>query len=541
MNAISNTYFQVSDFISIDEDFHLNNNVHVDSLKVSELILDGDIKGSSDSLVNGFNLQNLLETHLSKNSPQNITGSVYIPTAVLRNGIDTDFINGFDFKETVDILKNLKTNEQMLNESSVIVDQLIINGSVWFADVNGFDLEHIKANAIRLDQTNNLSFPIIFLDSIYVNGNIDVEQLNGEQFNEFAYDLVLKSAEFTKVYGTTVFEEDVTILYNADVTTINDIQVHRILTKNYNRTIFNPIRIIGDVTIPNLIVKGRLNDVPAEDLNSYHFDSQSGARFVLKKNIFFNETIDINYLNIHGGYDNIGNVNEHLRNVIRTDRPAVITGRKTFTDSIHFEKGIDVVELNEVNVPTFLTNIVMIDQFEQVDIISNIVFAAPVVIPRMKITGNLIAEMINNGSVADWVQNTIRTDQPFDFDGVITFPDGTFEASNINTEFINDNLIDDVITLNTEQTFDKPVNFNIIYSTVPITADGLVSGYDLPGERKNTLMVSIFFLLLLSKFLSEIFLIFLPGLWYSINRNTNHIPNSSCAEKFINQWIGQWT
>ncbi|XP_055310856.1 uncharacterized protein LOC129573788 isoform X1 [Sitodiplosis mosellana] len=477
----------VHDFISIDEDFELTGNVHdVSSLKVDELILDGEIKGSPDSLVNGFRLQNLVDTHLSKNNPQIITGSAYIPIAVLRNGINTKFLNGFDFKDIVNILKNLKTNEQMLNESTVVVDQMIVNGSVWFADINGFDLEHIKSNAIRLDQTNDLHFPITFLDSIYVNGNINVEQLNGENFNEFSNDVVLKSADVTRVYGTTVFKEDVTILNNAEVTTINEIQVDRILTKNYNRVIFNPIRIVGDVMIPNLIVKGHLNGVSAEDLNSYR---SKGGRFVLKKDVFFNETTGIKYLKIHGGYDNIGNVNEHLKNIIRTDRPAVVAGRKTFTDTIHFEKAIDMIEYNGVNVPTFLANVVLIDQYDPVDIYSDIVFAAPVVIPRMKITGNLVAETINRCSVADWVQNTIRTDQPFDFDGVITFPDGTIEASNINTEFLNENPMDEVITLYTEQTFDKPVHLNYVYSSVPITADGLVSGYNLPKERENTLMI----------------------------------------------------
>lgn len=441
-------------------------------------------------MVNGINLQELANTHLSKKSPQSIAGSAYIPMAVLRNGINTNSLNGHDFKNIVNILKNLKTNEQMLNESIVVVDQMIVNGSIWFADINGFDLDHIKTNAIRLDQANDIRFPITFLDPIYVNGNINVEQLNGENFNEFSNDLVRKSIDVNRVFGTTVFNEDVTILNTAEVTTINEIQVDRILTKNYNREIVNPIRIVGHVTIPNLNIKGQLNGVSADDLNSYYFDEQNGGKFVLKKDVFFNESTAIKYLNIHGGYDNIGSLDEHLKNIIRTDRPAVVTGRKTFTDSIHFAKSIDIIEYNGVNVPKFLSDVVSIDEYKPVDITSNVVFAAPVKIPHLKITGNLIVGTINNCSVADWVQNTIRTDQPFDFDGVVTFPDGTFEASNINADFLNGNRMDEVITLRTEQSFTKSVQLNYVYSSVPITADGLVSGYDLSKERANTLMVS---------------------------------------------------
>lgn len=484
---------QVHDFIDIDEDFELNGNVHVNGLKVDELILDGEIKGSPDSLVNGFSLQHLVDTHFSKNHPQNISGSVYIPIAVLRGGVNTKYLNGYEFQEIVNTLKQLKTHEQLLNQSNIAVNQMIINGSVWFDDlVNGHDLEYIKANAIRLDQPNNIDIPIVFLDPIYANGNIQVDHMNEENFTTFVNDLVRKSADVTRVYGTTIFNEDVTIVNNAEFTTINEISVDRILTRNYNREIRNPIRIIGDVTIPNLVVKGELNGVSADDLNSYHYDVQSGT-YVLNRDVYFNDSIEISYFNVNGGYQNIGNVNEHLKNIIRTDRLAVITGTKTFTDTVYFDKGFDVVDYNGINLQQTLENIVYIDQYQPVDIVSDVVFAAPVEIQNMQITGDLTTAKINQNSVIDWVLNTIRTDQPFNFDGTIIFSEGSFQSSNIITEYINGNRMDEVITLNTEQTFTKPVHFNYVYSSAPIVADGLVSGYNLPLERANTLMVSICF------------------------------------------------
>lgn len=476
-------------FVNIDENFEFFGDVHLNSFHVNNLLLDGEMKGDPDTLINGFRLPDLVDSYFSINKPQNFTNPIHIPRVVIRGNISADYLNGYDFKEIVHILKNMKTNEQMLYDSNVVVDQMFVNGSIWFSNVNGYDFEYVKANAIRLDRTNNIDFPITFLDPVYVNGNLNIEQFNGENFNEFVNDLVRKSANVTRVYGTTVFNEDVTVSNNAEVTTINDMQVNNILTKNFNGQILDSVRIVGDVTIPNVIIEGKLDDVSADDINSYSYDDQSGS-FVLHKDVFFNQSVDINYLEIHGGYDDIGNVDEHLKDLIRIDRPALITGTKTFTNSVHFESDIYIFDYNGIDVPHFLDNVILIDQLEPADIYSDVVFAAPVIIPQMKIIGDLTTSTINDCSVTDWVQNTIRIDQPFNYDGALIFPDGTFKAANIITKYINEYPVDDILTLNTPQTFVKPVHFNNVYSTVPIVSSGLVSGYDFQRERQNTLMVS---------------------------------------------------
>lgn len=478
----------MNDFISIDENIEFSHNIHLDELKANKVFVGGEIKGNP-STINGFSLQNLADLHLSIASPQNASGSVFIPTVVIRSGFDVNFINNYDFKEIVNILRNSKTNEQMLNASTILVDQMFVNGSVYFANVNGHDLEKIKASAIRLDQPNVIDLPITFLDPITVNGNFNVDQLNDEHFDTFVNDLVKKSANSNRVYGTTVFKEDVIILNNADVTTINELQVDHILTKNYNRTIVNPIRIIGDVSLSNLIVEGKLNGISAEQLNTCAYDYKTGSYF-LQKNVFFNQSVDVKYIELHGGYNDIGNVNEYLEEIVRTDRYVQITGTKAFTDHVHFGSGIYVLEYNGVNVSQFLTNVILIDQIEPVDIHSDVVFDAPVHITHMKITGDFTTATINNCSVTDWIRDTIRTDQPFNFDGTVIFPEGTFQATNIDTNYLNGHLMEEVLTLNTPQNFSGEVHFDIVYSTIAINANGLVSGYDLPIEKNNTLMVS---------------------------------------------------
>lgn len=193
---------------------------------------------------------------------------------------------------------------------------------------------------------------------------------------------------------------------------------------------------------------------------------------------------------LHGGYNDIANVAEHIANLVRTDRPAVISGTIRFTVPVHFNGHIDINEFNGINLHEFLSNIVLIDQTEPVEIHSDVIFEKPVVFTNLHITGDLITETINNCSITRWVQDTIRTDQPFTFNGSITFPPGTFEATNINTQYFNDILMDDVLTLNTPQHFTQHVHLDAVYSTVPIIVDGLVNGYNLQEERANTLMVS---------------------------------------------------
>lgn len=482
---------QVEDFISIDENFELNGDVTLNSMNVKQMIVKGEIKGSADNKVNGISLKDLEKTHFSRKHDQKITEPMHIDTVVLRNGFDVDFVNGHDFRKAIAILKSLESNEQILNKPNVVVDHMFVNGSIWLGNANGFDFEAVKANAIRLDEQNSIDFPIVFLDPIYINGNMHVNQLNAVHFDTFVDDLVRKSANTTRIYGTTIFTENVTVLNNIEATTINDIQIDHILTKNYKRELVNPIEIHGNVYIPKLIVEGKLNGVDSKHLNAFSYDQPTDT-FHLHKDVYFNSqnSINISYLNSYGGYNEIGNVRQYLQDVIRTDRPAVITGKKTFSGPVHFENSIDIVEFNGVNLPEFLSKVIYIDQEQPADIYSDVVFEEAVKIARLEIAGDLITETINNCSVIEWVEKSIRKDMPFSHDTVV-FPTGTFEAANIYAEYLNENLIDELLTLNTPQNFSEAVRLSDVYSSVAIRTNGLVSGYNLQVERRNTLMVII--------------------------------------------------
>lgn len=481
----------VSDFINIDADFELFENVMFDTLIANECSVSGDIQSrSSAAFVNGWPLDIFEKSHLSRKSNQRVQTPTFIQKAIIRGPFQAGQINGFDRSEIINRLNAQKTNEQMLNDSNITVDKFILNGNVHFDAVNDNDFETIKSNAIRLDAPNTVDVPLIFSDQITINGNMTVDHLNNVNFDAFVDDLVRRSDNRPVIRGETIFRESVSVTGNITTDTINDIPVQRILTKNFKEPIQNPIRIVGHVTVPKLIVHGRLNGMSEKKINQFEYDDV-GQTYIIHGNVLFNQTTSIGDLYLHGGYNNVGNVTNYLKNVVRIDRPAVITGTKTFKGDVHFENNIQVLEYNGVNVRNFLSNVVLIDQFDPVIINSAVVFEDPVTLAHLEVRGDLIVNSVNECSLTDWHNNAIRTDQPFDYNGVITFADGTFHSSNLNTNHLNDIPIDELLTLNTKQTFSRDVKLEDVVSTVPIETNGLVSGLFLPNERKNTLMVRL--------------------------------------------------
>lgn len=481
----------VSDFINIDADFELFENVMFDSLFVNECSIGGDIiSKSAASFVNGRPLDILEKSHLSRKQNQKVQSPTFIQKAIIKGPFTAGQVNGFDLPEIINILKAQKTNEQMLNDSKITVDKFIVNGNVHFDTINDNDFEKIKSNAIRLDASNTVDVPLIFSSQITINGNMTVEHLNNVNFNEFVNDLVRRSDNRPVIRGKTIFRENVSVKGNVVTGTINDISVERILTKNYKEPIKNPIRIVGDVTVPKLIVHGRLNGIGERKINEFEYDDV-GQTYIIHGNVFFNKTNSVGDLYLHGGYNNVGNVRDYLKNVVRIDRPAIITGTKTFKGDLHFENNIQILEYNGVNVRNFLSNVVLVDQFDPVNINAAVVFEDPVSLSHLEVNGDLIVNSVSDCSLLNWHNNAIRTDLPFNYNGVVTFADGTFDSSNLNTKHLNDIPIDELLTLNTKQEFLRDVKLEDVESIVPIETNGLVNGLFLPNERKNTLMVRL--------------------------------------------------
>lgn len=489
--AVNN--ISVSDFISVDSNFELFENVLVDSLTINELSIGGEINSiSPDASINGWNVKNAQSSYLSRKNAQIVKTPFHIQTAIIRGRFNANLVNGFNFMEAKEILDKIKTNEQILKEPSVAIDKMIVNGSITFNQINGENFEKLKTSAIHLNQLNSIEFPVIFLDSATIQGNLTTEKLNEIQFEPFVNDLVKKTDENIIIYGRTVFKEDVIVLDSIETTTINDILVKQILTRNYKEHIVNPIHVFGDVTVSKLTVDGTFNGANGSALLSYNYDEQRQA-FILHRNVFFDQSTYINYLNLNGGYNNVDDAKLFLKSIVRIDRPAVIIGTKTFHDQIHFENDIYISQYNEINMQNFLSNIVLIDSYETVNIYANVIFTEAVKMVRLAINDDLVATSLSNCSIVDWYTNAIRIDEPFSYDGTVIFSGGTFESTNLNAQTLNNHRLEHLLTLNTPQTFSEPIRFDNVDARVPISTGGTVSGYNLPNERANTLMVRPYF------------------------------------------------
>lgn len=481
----------VNDFIDINGNFELFGDVLLDTLQVNKCTVNGDILGDGRAvLVNGFNMSSLQDAHLSRSSSQEIAEPVSIRTAVVRNTLQANNINNFDYARAVDILQHMENIDQLLNDSTVHVDKMDVDGNIQFTNINGFDFDDIQKNAIRLDAENSIPWPIVFADSAVAEGNLTIEQLNGVHFDDFVNDLVKRDDEQIVIGGSTVFRGPVRILADINTANVNGFRVNQILTKNYKDTILNRIEIDGDVFVTQLMIDGRFNNVTKEQIEVYDFDEQNHMH-VLRKNVEFAAPIAIQQLQLDGGYDNIRSAGDYIKSMVRIDRPNNVTGTKFFAGRLRFDNDIHISQYNGINVQEFLSNVILIDQAAPIVFERNVRFTGPITAPVLRIAGDLVVNTMNNCSLDDWLKTAIRMDMPFFHNGSIVFDDGAFEAVVINTETLNGLPANKILTLNTAQRFEESIHFDAVESFVPLTTTGLVSGYDLVAEEANTFRVSL--------------------------------------------------
>lgn len=483
----------VNDFIGVDEDFELFEDISVNTFVANECVVGGTVKGGAGSKINGWDVKALEQSYLSRSRDQQILESFHVRTAILRGTFDANNVNGYDFQAALNYLKGRKSNEALLNEARVNVARAVINGGVHFDHVNGFDFNAITANAIWLNQANNVAVPLTFFSQMNILGNLSATVLNNVDFSRFARDLVYKSDEKPYIMGKTIFRQNLLVRNDIDANQVNGYGIERMLRKGHNLPIPNPINIYGDVIVSDLNVNGTLAGMDGERIwHSYRFDEIAQAH-VVNKNVQFDDAVHIASLQLDGSINQEPNASYHLETLVRKGRSAVIYGAKTFVDAVHFENDLQIHDYNGIDVQTFLSNVILIDQTDAIEVHSIVVFNAPVNFTRLNVKGTLKVDTIADCSVAEWYANAIRTDLPYQFDQTVTFGDGTIEVGNIALMQLNNRTMEHIVTLNTEQRFDEAVTLGDVVVSAPFNVSGSVDGIDLAAERANTLMVIIHF------------------------------------------------
>lgn len=366
-----------------------------------------------------------------------------------------------------------------------------ITGGVRFDHVNGFDLGAMEANAIWLNRPNNVAVPLTFSGQVSILGNLSMAVLNNVDFTAFADDLVYKSDAEPSIMGTTIFRKNLLVTGDIDATQVNGYGVGHILRKGSNLPIPNPINIYGDVFVSDLMVNGSLGGIDGNRIwENYRFDETSQVH-VVKKNVQFSDGVHVAYLKLDGCINDVQNASYYLETLVRKGYSSQINGVKTFTGAVHFENDVHIIDYNGIAVEPFLSNVILIDQDEPVDVHSVVVFNEAVSFTALTVNGALKVDTIADCSLAEWYTNAIRTDLPYQFDQAVTFGAGTIEVGNLELTYLNNHSIEHIVTLNTEQRFiDENVDLGEVTAAAPFNISGNVDGIDLAAERANTLMVT---------------------------------------------------
>lgn len=482
----------VDNFIGLDENVEINEDIILASIKSNECILNGEIIGGHDlARVNGYPIKVIENAHFSRKQPQQIIEPFHVRTAILRGKFDANHFNGYDFQEALDILMRRKTNEQLLAENIVEVNEMYVNGSVSFHSVNNHNFDNIITNAIWLNRSNNVTVPLTFSGQSKIYGNLTVDYLNRINFNTFANDLVPKSRKNPIISGTTVFRSNLLVTNKVDATSVNGYSVGNVLTKMYDKSIENPLNIFGEVTIANINVDGTLNGISGKRISSNYYFNETTQEHIFTGNVLFNNSVHIENLQLNEGFNNVVNVNNHLQSLVRKDLPNVISGTKTFTHDLRIDNNIELQQYNDIDMQAFLNDIILIDQATPIDVQCVVEFSNEVTLKRMNVNGALKLLTVLNRSVSEMYNNAIRTDQPFVFNQTVIFDDKAIEVENIELDFLNDQLVKNIVTLRTEQMFDTDITLDTVVASIPMfIPSGLVNGFNVVTERENTLMVN---------------------------------------------------
>lgn len=96
----------VNDFIAIDENFELDDDITLNEFVANECVVGGSVNDAGgNGTINGYNVNALEKSCLSRGHEQQMLESFHVRTAILRGTFDANHVNNYDFQEALNILK----------------------------------------------------------------------------------------------------------------------------------------------------------------------------------------------------------------------------------------------------------------------------------------------------------------------------------------------------------------------------------------------------------------------------------------------------
>lgn len=416
---ITETYnsFKPDDLILTTKDFVLRSDVvFFKDVLIDQLELKRDLTGSG--VFNKINLENFDRTRFSLSQPQEITGSFYIKSVRVLGNLDVKKINEIEMTNFLENYANVTNIQNRILNGDILIENLRIIGNAEFNRINDVDFAAKVANAIYLNQTNNIIGDIRFLDEIQMNEDLIVlDNMNKENFNSFIDDLVRRNPENNiKLEGTRYFTKGIHVFENIETRYLNGIEMKKLLVKNPKEPLeFHELKVHGNLRIRHLNLKGYLNETNLSFLDSYTFDEENQAH-VIKAPIEVNQPMTIQFLHIKSAND-VPDVSDHLGRIVKKNEDTVISGDNKFTGKVYFSNGFNVADYNEINVPKFMSEVVYIDESEYVIIKSDVVFLGDVEGASVSVEGDFITDSFMGCDPEEWIRNGLRIDRGVNING----------------------------------------------------------------------------------------------------------------------------
>lgn len=213
---------------------------------------------------------------------------------------------------------------------------------------------------------------------------------------------------------------------------------------------------------------------------------------MINSDVSFHQPTTIAYLNTP--FLNGKQIESWIKNLIRIyDSNVYIKGNKTFKGTVAAQNGMHMDYINGINIKDLMKNILTINS--DISINGDLIFENGVYADIIALRENLTTDNMNGCYMKEWLQSHLPIDRDVIYDGEIQMNSHDFYAKYLTANKLNQIPFGDIITLKTNQTFERLKVNGTLYVTEPLKIDALfVPGYqepifiDLKGERQNSVM-----------------------------------------------------
>lgn len=400
----------LNEFHRIDKELVLKGEIVFNELLIDQGHIYGGIH--TNGYLNGINLKEFDQTRLSLTRPQRISAPCYIKDVTIHGNLRNDIINQVPTSSFTNNVLKAQSVRNLLYSGEILIDNLYVDKNVAIKSLNGIDLNHVLENIVWLNRPSSIYGDLKFIDPVTVHDNVSYGGLlNGQHFERFIDDLVLKNQETIDLKGVKGFPNGFYVAGDVDTEYINDVDVKDVLRKDGSVACQGHVNVHGSVDVRHLEISGTLNNISLQLLSSlYDYDEVKDRHFI-KGDVNFHENVQINHLISNGPFNSIPDITTYIDSIIRDDKDCNITGRKSFLNIAFFDQGVDIYKFNEINLSELVKDIVLVNPIQKTVINGLVSFHEPVFAPSVHIQSDIATHNIADCSPQEWVYNGIMINQ----------------------------------------------------------------------------------------------------------------------------------